>query len=260
MRMYSKIKNWSEIPYPNRKEIPKAMDYNTRYWIMNYFKYVGNTVFTNNNGRVIIWNIENPKDINFKEDLKEIEYIQKSNTELEIAMAEYWGEKSPIEIILPIAIELVSQYKVSSSVSARIMSILTKAINDAFIITSHFKYFWNRPRPVQLEENLKTILETPSSPTYPSIYAVVTAVSMEIISYYFPTEKDKLLQLKQQASISRLYAGVHFKSDLSQGIRLGNQIAKLIIEEISRDRDIKGMNIDSPVEKFLDVEITPKYI
>ena len=139
------------------------------------------------------------------------------------------------------------------------LSILTKAINDSYIIASYFKYFWDYPRPIQLEEKISTRIDTPKSPSYPSIYSVVMSTAMEVLIYYFPKEKEKLLKIHQDVSASRLYAGIHFKADLYEGTKLGKQIGTMIVLEISKERDVKGKKIDEPTEEMLDIDIMPKY-
>ena len=239
--------------------LPKGIDYNAGYWPLNYFNYVGNGVFAKNNGMVIFWNIENPKDINFKEELRELEDSLKDITDKQIKIVDYWSDKALIESIMSIALKLVSEYDKSSAITARMLSILTKAINDSYIIASYFKYFWDYPRPIQLEEKISTRIDTPKSPSYPSIYSVVMSTAMEVLIYYFPKEKEKLLKIHQDVSASRLYAGIHFKADLYEGTKLGKQIGTMIVLEISKERDVKGKKIDEPTEEMLDIDIMPKY-
>lgn len=254
-----KIIKWSQIPYSGQVILPKGIDYNAGYWPLNYFNYAGNGVFAKNNGMVVFLNIENPKDINFKEELRELEYSLKNITEKQIKIVDYWSDKALIESIMSIALKLVSEYDKSPGMTVRLLSILTKAINDAYIIASYFKYFWDYPRPIQLKEKITTRIDTPKSPSYPSIYSVVMATAMEVLIYYFPKEKEKLLKIHQDVSSSRLYAGIHFKADLYEGTKLGRQIGSMIVLETSKERDVKGKRIDEPAEDILDVDIIPKY-
>lgn len=253
-------KKWSEIPYPGQEAPYKGIERDAGCWGMNYFKYLGNDMFNDNKGKRIIWQIENPKNIDFVKELKEVEYIQNSVNEEEIAMAKYWGRNVPVATILPIAMELIIAYKINPPRSARIISVLSKTINDAFIITWYFKYLFNYARPIQLNNDLNTVLETPKFPTYPSGHSVVSAAAAEVMAYYFESEKSKIMQIAEEASISRLYGGIHFRSDLSEGLNLGKQIGKAIIKEISNERDKRGMIIDSPITEFRNVDIIPKYL
>ena len=254
-----KMLRWSQIPYGEQTTFPKGVDCNAGYWPLNYFNYAGNGVFVNNNGRVIFWNIENPKDINFKDDMRELEYLLNNITQDQVKVADYWSSENLIENIMSIALKLLSEYNESQGSAARILSILSKSINDAYIIASYFKYFWDSPRPIQINKDLAVNIETPKSPSYPSIYSVVMATAIEILMYYFPKEKNKLLKIHQDMSSSRLYGGVHFKSDLYEGAKLGKQIGMMIVLEATKERDVKGKKIDDPMGDMLDADILPKY-
>lgn len=256
---YKSIPKWSQTPYPEQKIVYKGIDCDAGFWPMNYFKYVGNGLFTNNKSRIVNWNIENPKNINFNEELKDVEYIQKKLSEQEIELAKYWGNKMIIENMIPIAMKLASEYNVTQARATRIIAILSKAINDAFIISWYLKYYWDYPRPVQLGKDLKVVLDTPQSPTYPSGYSVAAAVTTEVISYYFPKEREKLIKLSREAAMSRLYGGVNFKADLAEGLKLGKQIGEMIMSEVTKERDVKGIKIDEPIQEFIDVKIMPEY-
>lgn len=88
---------------------------------------------------------------------------------------------------------------------------------------------------------------------------MVSSAATEIMSYYFITEREKLISSAKEASISRLFGGIHFKSDLSEGLNLGSQIGKLIVEKIKNETDLRGNIIDTPISQFLDAPIMPKY-
>ncbi|SFD08531.1 vanadium-dependent haloperoxidase [Clostridium uliginosum] len=250
---------WSQIPYPEQTKVYHGIDPTAGSWPLYYFKNQGNGVFTTLDGSPISWEIMNPSNVNFIEELKEVQYVQAHITEEQIKIAKYWGNGVPLNQIIPIALQLINTYKITPPKSARILSSVGNTLNDAFILTWYFKYLWDYPRPCQLDRSLNTILATPQFPTYPSGHSVVSSASAVILSYYFPKEKSKLYALAQEASISRLYGGIHFRSDLSQGIRLGKQIGRLVVTELKKEADKDGVMVDVPRLDFLDAPIIPKY-
>ena len=243
-RYIIKNKKWSKIPYPGEIESPSGIDYNTGYWVMNYFNYIGNGLFTNKKGKSIILDVKNPKDINFDDELKKVEEVLGQIEDRENDIINYWKEKSIVEIVMCIALKLLTDYEGSDGMKVRITSVLAKSINDAYIIATYFKYFLDIPRPIQLNEKLNISMETPKSPSYPSAYLTTIVTAIEILVHYFPKERDKLLIIQQQLGEARLYGGINFKKDLYEGVRLGKQIGSSIIMEISMERDIKGEVID----------------
>ncbi|MGH2704819.1 MAG: hypothetical protein ACRDJ4_06935 [Actinomycetota bacterium] len=49
-------------------------------------------------------------------------------------------------------------------------------------------------------------------------------------TYLFPEDADLFHAKAEEASISRLYGGIHYRSDNVEGLKLGRQIAKLVVE------------------------------
>ncbi|MEG2290887.1 MAG: vanadium-dependent haloperoxidase [Clostridium sp.] len=259
IRTVDTFNNWSQIPYPGQVRVYHCIDPTAGSWPLIYFKNKGTEGFTDKTDNPVAFKIMNPSNINYMEELNEVECVQNNITEEQKKMAKYWGTGVPLQQITPITLQLISTYKISPAKSARIMSSVMNAINDAFILTWHFKTLWDYPRPCQLNPNIETVLKTPQFPTYPSGHSVVSATAAVVMSYYFPQEKRKLYALAESASISRLYGGIHFRSDLSQGLRLGYQIGEIIVEQLKKDKDSDGIMVDVPRCDFLDAPINPKY-
>ena len=62
----------------------------------------------------------------------------------------------------------------------------------------------------------------------------MSGATSTVLSYFFPGDADKLNSLAEDASIFRLYGGIHFSSDLTNGLSLGRQLGKLAIEVLSK--------------------------
>lgn len=254
-----RYEKWSKISYPGESTPYIGVEPNADSWTMNYFQWEREKL-VDRMGREIDLYIKNPKQIDFYEELKVVEQAQENITEEQKSLAKYWAKAVPIETIAPIALALIETYKINPPRSARIMSVLTQGINDAFILTWYFKYLWDVARPVQFNSDLITVSQTPRFPAYPSGHSVISGAAAEIMSYYFPTEREKLMEIVKQASVSRLYGGVHFPSDLTEGVKLGKQIGRIVINQASIEMEENtGKNIDIPVEIFLDAPIMPQY-
>ncbi|MEC1070287.1 vanadium-dependent haloperoxidase, partial [Priestia megaterium] len=104
------------------------------------------------------------------------------------------------------------------------------AINDTFVITWFLKYLWDVARPNQYGRNLSTVLITPRFPSYPSAHATIAGCSEILLSYLFPSESARIKNLMKESAQSRLYAGVHFKVDNDEGLRLGRQIGETVVK------------------------------
>lgn len=259
MNTYSSTSNsWSEIPYPGRERVSHGVEPGAGGWPLYYLKRDDKGNFLSPTDERIALAISNPCIFNFEAELAEVEKVQREITPDQIHMANYWATGT-INRIAPLTLLLSSTYKLSPVRAARVMAAVANTLNDASIVTFYYKYLWDYPRPCQLNPNLKTVLATPMHPTYPSGHSVGLSAALAVLSYYFPGEACKLNQLVEDASISRLYGGIHFRSDLTEGLRLGRFIGKTIIKYLKNQEDGDHAMVDFPRTDFLDAPITPVY-
>ena len=86
---------------------------------------------------------------------------------------------------------------------------------------------------------------------------MISGTAEVILSYFFPPEADRLSELAEENSISRLYGGVHFIEDLTEGLRLGRQIGEIVVDELRMQRDIKQNPIDISVTEDRYAKLLP---
>jgi undecaprenyl-diphosphatase len=84
------------------------------------------------------------------------------------------------------------------------------------------KLAFRRPRP-DLPE-LPRLMETMSNRSYPSAHATTSAAAARVLS---PLVGAPLYPLAVAMSLSRLYLGVHWPSDVAAGFALGAAVAEL---------------------------------
>jgi membrane-associated phospholipid phosphatase len=86
-----------------------------------------------------------------------------------------------------------------------------------------------------LDRSLKTLVNTPSTYSYPCEHSVTAAAAATMIAYFFPNKADSVIAMARAASQSRVDAGVQFPSDVEAGWKLGEAVAKQIIEKAKND-------------------------
>jgi hypothetical protein len=47
-----------------------------------------------------------------------------------------------------------------------------------------------------------------------------------VLSAEFPNERARIEQMAEEASVSRLYAGIHYRFDMSAGLALGRAVGR----------------------------------
>jgi len=91
------------------------------------------------------------------------------------------------------------------------------------------KYHYNRPRPFQLGHYHKiqvtpTIYTNANSPAFPSGHSMEARLFALVLSQKHPFLADKIMNMSDRISKSRMDAGVHYESDLA----FGHEIAQWI--------------------------------
>ena len=124
------------------------------------------------------------------------------------------------------ASDLIIKYRLNPLRAARVLAYLNMAMDDAGIACWDAKYYYHYPRPIQTIPGFKTILGTPNFPSYTSGHSTFSFAGATVLSHFFPEEEGVLTGYAEEAAISRMYAGIHYRFDVEagkqQGISVGN--------------------------------------
>jgi hypothetical protein len=112
---------------------------------------------------------------------------------------------------------------------------MNMATMDAGICCWKAKYTYWYPRPIQADPTISTAFATPNFPSFTSGHSDFSAAAGGVLSYIFPKEKSELQAKVQQASMSRLYAGIHYRFDCDQGVKVGSEVAQHAIQSGKQD-------------------------
>lgn len=109
--------------------------------------------------------------------------------------------------------------------TARALALLNMAMHDAAVGCWDVKYAYYNPRPSQLDPSIKTMIGLPNFPSYESGHSTFSAAGDEILTYLFPSQASVFDSERDEAAMSRLYGGIHFRSDIEVGKTHGKAIA-----------------------------------
>ena len=166
-------------------------------------------------------------------ELKSIKQSIGKLDEKKLEAIKYWDAGAPVYRWNKIVWDLLSQdYAVMLRMPASWMNI---AIYDATILAWKEKMKYKRKRPNESDPLLKTIINAPHTYSYPCEHSVTAAAAAYMLAYFFPKKADSVMQLAHAAAQSRVDAGVQFPSDIEAGWKLGEQVAKQIIEQAKND-------------------------
>jgi membrane-associated phospholipid phosphatase len=178
------------------------------------------------------------------------------------AIQNYWNE---------IAQTASLAHDLTTAENARLFALLNLSFADGVIAFYDAKYTYNFWRPVtairaadtdrnpdtEADPNwLPEVGNTTPDPSYPGAHAVISTAGAEVLISFF--HKDHLefdvtsevlagvvrsftsfQAAAEEATLSRIFAGVHFLFDLTTGQRLGSDVADFVVDNFltSRDRD-----------------------
>ena len=93
-------------------------------------------------------------------------------------------------------------------------------------------------------------LLTPPFPGYVSGHAAASGAAAEVLAAFFPERAAELQEWAEEAAMSRLYGGIHFRSDNTEGLRLGRAVGRRVIERsLGGDRARAGVEQSRPADQ-----------
>jgi len=176
------------------------------------------------------------------------------------AIQNYWNE---------IAQTASAAHQLSTAQSARLFALLNLSLADSVIAFYDAKYTYNLWRPVTAiraagtDGNPETLADanwlpetgkTAPDPSYPGAHAVLSAAAAEVLGSFFEMDRFEFnvtsevlpgvqrsfasfSAASEEATLSRIFAGQHFRFDLTTGHRLGREVADFIVVNFLTDRE-----------------------
>ncbi len=173
----------------------------------------------------------------------EVVRVNNELTDDQIRIARFWadgaGTDTPPGHWIRIAIEHAERYRLSLPSTVRVLAHLALAQADAFIACWDTKFtFWSG-RPIGLIKGFASTIITPNFPAYPSGHSTLSGASSVVLSAFFPADAETLTALAEEATVSRLYGGIHWRSDNEVGIDLGRKIGQLAVDRAKADGTLR---------------------
>lgn len=164
-----------------------------------------------------------------KDETAEVRRTIENLTNAQLAIAQKWndgaGTYSPPGHWNDLALEYVRDARMSEVRAARVFALLNMAMHDAGVGCWEAKYHYFNPRPSQLDPSIKTKIGIPNFPSYTSGHSTFSAAASGVLSYLFPSGASSFAAMRDEAGISRMYGGIHFRSDIDAGKLHGEKIA-----------------------------------
>jgi hypothetical protein len=160
--------------------------------------------------------------------LAEVRQISDTRTPEQLAIAQYWNtNQSPASnaAMNNLAVELIRSHRLSDREAARVLFLMNAAQFDALIGCFDAKYTYWFIRPPQADPAITLPIGLPPHPSYPSAHSCASGSATGVLALTFPNERGRLEAVATEASLSRLYAGIHYRFDMVAGLALGRAVA-----------------------------------
>lgn len=112
---------------------------------------------------------------------------------------------------------------------ARNMALLNMALMDAAVACWDTKYLYFNPRPSQVNPSIKTLTGLPNFPAYTSGHSTFSGAAATVLGYLIPSKSNEFTAMAKEASMSRIYGAIHYRSDCEQGLICGERVGGFAI-------------------------------
>jgi hypothetical protein len=195
---------------------------------------------------------EDPASAFHAEALETYEAVRNLTPQQE-AIARFWSDDPGLTATPPghsisITTHVLRREDASLATAAEAYARVGIAVCDAFISCWHQKYVYNLLRPVTYIRRLVDpewlpLLVTPPFPEYTSGHSVQSGAAFQVLtdlfgsSYAFvdrthdrlglpPRSFSSFFEAAEEAAISRLYGGIHFRAAIDNGVEQGKCIGR----------------------------------
>jgi hypothetical protein len=205
----------------------------------------------------------------YKRDYNEVKAIGTKNsverTPEQTSIARFWYENSPAAWSR-IANVAADSAGLDTWDRARLLALVNLAMADGFIGGFAAKYTFNFWRPVTAiragdtdgndntvaDPTWDSLLNTPAIPDYPSTHSVLGGAASRVLRRFFGTDNVPFTTMSgvpfagmtrsfasfseaaRENGESRIYAGIHFRSAVEEGIAQGEKIGQFVFEHSLR--------------------------
>jgi len=133
----------------------------------------------------------------------------------------YWNEE---------AATLAVKYHLGDREAAHVFALMNMVAFDAIVASHDAKFFYWVLRPSMADPAITPVIVLPNFPSYPANHATISGGMARILAHEFPAEKQRLDALAEEAAMSRVLGGIHYRFDGDAGLVLGRAIAAWAIE------------------------------
>ncbi len=175
----------------------------------------------------------------FKKELDEVLYFSRNPSRERVRIVHVWGDGvgtyTPPGHWNAIAAENMIPLNLSEVRWARNLALLNMSLMDAAIVCWDAKFTYFSPRPSQVNPEIKTLTGLPNFPSYVSGHSTFSGAAATILAHLIPEKAILFNSMALEASNSRLYGAIHYRSDCEVGLEMGKKVGNYAIQRALAD-------------------------
>jgi hypothetical protein len=169
----------------------------------------------------------------FNVDLNEVLAVRTHLTPAQLAIALGWAyganTYTPVGFWNELASAYVAAEGLDEAAAVRVFALMGASVFDALIGAFEAKYYYWTLRPHQADPAITTAFPVPNYPAYPSGHGSVSGASARVLAHFFPARSADLDALRDEAAMSRIYAGIHYRFDMTVARTMAEAVADWVI-------------------------------
>ena len=176
--------------------------------------------------------------------LAEIRHLSDTRTPEQLRIATYWalnaGTATTAGFWLQVATNGINQHGLSERQATHLYAVLSATMFDAQIGCWDAKETYWLIRPWQADGAITTVTAVgkPNHPSYPSGHSCLSSSAVEVLTAFFPKQREQFDAMVTEAGLSRMYGGIHYRFDIEAGQQLGRSMARVTIRADRSGRSV----------------------
>jgi len=172
-------------------------------------------------------------------DLEEVYQVSLSRTPEQVEIVHKWADLPPPAIWNNYLNRRLIGQRWDALSSARAQAYFNVTMYDAFVCCWKTKYdFWTARPFMRLGGRtpaFTTVITTPNFPSYTSGHSTISAAAAEVMKELFPDERDFFQAEAEEAALSRLWGGIHYRQDNEVGLHIGEKVGTHAVRRMQAD-------------------------
>lgn len=175
----------------------------------------------------------------FAKELEEVLWFSQNPTRDRMRIVHFWGDGAgtytPPGHWNAIACKDFVNLRFSEVRWARNLALLNMSMFDAAICCWDAKFYYFNPRPSQVNNKIKTLTGLPNFPAYTSGHSTFSGAAATLLGHVNPGRATDYMSMANEASNSRLYGAIHYRSDIEVGMNMGKMVGTKAVDRAKTD-------------------------